>query len=53
MNNPPNDKRKKPAKKPRALPEEDLDREEDRLFGALWSGTVDGEAFDGDPADLW
>lgn len=23
------------------------------LFEALYHGTVDGEAFDGDPADLW
>lgn len=23
------------------------------LFEALYNGTVDGEAFDGDPADLW
>jgi hypothetical protein len=27
--------------------------QEDRLAEALWYGTVDGEAFDGDPADLW
>jgi len=25
----------------------------DRLFEAMWDGTVDGDAFDGDPADLW
>ena len=25
----------------------------DRLAEAVWHGTVDGEAFDGDPADLW
>jgi hypothetical protein len=25
----------------------------DRLFDVLWHGEVDGEAFDGDPADLW
>lgn len=26
---------------------------EDCLFEALWYGEVDGEVFDGDPADLW
>lgn len=26
---------------------------EELIFEACWHGTVDGEAFDGDPADLW
>lgn len=43
----------KPKPAPKPQPEDDLDRAEDRLFEALWYGTVDGEAFDGDPADLW
>jgi len=41
----------KPAPKP-AIVEDDHDAE-DRLFRALWDGDLDGEVFDGDPADLW
>lgn len=29
-----------------------LDEIEDRMFDYLYNGTVDGEVFDGDPADL-
>lgn len=30
----------------------DIDDLEDRMFDYLYNGTVDGEVFDGDPADL-
>ena len=36
----------------RAMKEEEESDPND-LFEAVWDGTVDGEAFDGDPADLW
>lgn len=46
-----------PDPKPVPLPTEEREPTpeelEDRLFEALWYGTVDGEVFDGDPADLW
>ena len=32
---------------------DEIDAQEDRMFEALWFGSVDGEDFDGDPADLW
>lgn len=30
----------------------DLEEVEDRMREYLWDGTVDGEVYDGDPADL-
>jgi len=39
-----------PTSEPTPAPEPDPS---ERLFEALWYGEVDGEVFDGDPADLW
>ena len=38
---------------PDELQTQETPEPEDRLFEVLWHGTVEGEAFDGDPSDLW
>ena len=50
MTNPTNDpKLSDVLTEPAPEPEPDV---EDRMFDYLWNGTVDGEVYDGDPADL-
>lgn len=53
MNNPdPKESKPSEVETERAPEPVDLSDVEDRMADYLWNGTVDGEVFDGDPADL-